>query len=121
MLPLPVSETPLLNAVAWMYLITNATRVITYIPQIMAVWRSTDGALSVSLLTWGSWVLSQAAAMLYGVLVLHDLPFVMISLINLLGCACVTAIAMRRRTQWRRTLGAPRCAPHNTENVLHLS
>jgi hypothetical protein len=64
----------------------------------------------VSVLTWGSWVLSQATAMLYGALVLRDLPFVLISLINFLGCGCVTVIALRRRAQWkqaRRPLAYP--------------
>jgi hypothetical protein len=101
-----------LGAIAWLYLVTNATRLVTYLPQIVVVWRCTDGARSVSVLTWGSWVLSQATAVLYGALVLHDLAFVLISLINLVGCACVTVIALRRRAQWKRrrrsrSLGAP--------------
>ncbi|MEO5793717.1 MAG: hypothetical protein ABIP34_01450 [Rhodoferax sp.] len=103
------SETPWLNMIAWAYLITNVTRVVTYLPQIFAVWRCKDGALSVSLLTWGSWVISQATGLVYGMLVLRDLPFVLISLINLLGCTCVTAIAMQRRAQWRRDRRLPPC------------
>lgn len=91
-----------LGIIAWLYLITNATRLVTYLPQIIVVWRCTDGARSVSVLTWGSWVLSQATATLYGIWVLHDLPFVAISLINLVGCGCVTVLALRRRSQWRR-------------------
>ena len=102
MLSLPMPDGPLLSAIAWLYLITNATRVVTYLPRIVVVWRCTDGAVSVSLLTWGSWVLSQATALLYGVLVVHDMPFVLISLINFIGCGCVTAIAMRRRAQWKQ-------------------
>ena len=118
MLSLPMPDGPLLSTIAWLYLITNATRVVTYVPQIVVVWRCTDGAVSVSLLTWGSWVLSQASALAYGVLVLRDLPFVLIAVINLVGCGCVTVIAMRRRAQWKRTLGgarmggaAPHCSP----------
>lgn len=91
-----------LGAIAWLYLVTNATRLVTYLPQIVVVWRCTDGARSVSVLTWGSWVLSQGTAMIYGALVLCDLPFVLISLINFVGCACVTAIALHRRAQWKR-------------------
>jgi hypothetical protein len=108
MLSAPIPDDAMLNAVAWLYLLTNATRVVTYVPQIVVVWRCADGALSVSLLTWGSWVLSQLTALFYGVLVVHDWPFVLISLINLLGCACVTGIAMRRRAQWKRKLGLAR-------------
>lgn len=110
MLTFPVHDGSMVSAIAWLYLITNATRVVTYVPQIVVVWRCTDGALSVSLLTWGSWVLSQVSALFYGVLVMHDLPFVLISLINLFGCACVTGITMRRRMQWRRKHRLVGCA-----------
>ncbi|APW37291.1 hypothetical protein RD110_08870 [Rhodoferax koreense] len=103
-------DTPLLATIAWLYLLTNATRIVSYLPQIVVVWRCTDGAASVSLLTWGSWVLSQMTAVFYGVLVLQDLPFVLISLINLGGCGCVTLIAMRRRAQWKRAGTLQRCA-----------
>ena len=109
MLSVPLPETSWLNLIAWIYLTINATRIISYVPQILAVWRCTDGALSVSLLTWGSWVLSHVAAMFYGVLVVRDLPFVLITLINLLGCSCVTAIVMRRRKQWRRKQSLDAC------------
>jgi uncharacterized protein with PQ loop repeat len=83
--------------VAWLYLITNATRFITYLPQIAAVWRSQDGARAISLLTWGSWVLSHLTALAYGALITKDTYFVVITVINLVGCSCVTAIAARRR------------------------
>jgi len=102
MLSLPIPDGSMMSAIAWLYLITNATRIVTYVPQIVVVWRCTDGAFSVSLLTWGSWVLSQMTALFYGVLVINDLPFILISCINLLGCACVTGIVMHRRAQWKR-------------------
>ena len=91
-----------LAAIGWLYLLTNATRVVTYIPQIVVTWRCTDGALSVSLLTWGSWVLSNLTATVYGVLVVRDGFFVAISLVNLAGCSAVAAIAAWRRAQWKR-------------------
>jgi uncharacterized protein with PQ loop repeat len=91
-----------LALIAWAYLLTNAVRMFTYVPQIVTVWRSQDGARSLSLLTWWSWVLSHITAIAYGVLVVRDLPFLMITLINLAGCGAVAAIAMRRRAQWRR-------------------
>lgn len=90
-----------LAAIGWLYLLTNATRVVTYIPQIVVTWRCTDGALSVSLLTWGSWVLSNLTATVYGVLVVRDGFFVAISLVNLAGCGAVAAIAALRRAQWK--------------------
>jgi hypothetical protein len=95
------ADGPMLALIGWLYLLTNAARVLTYIPQIVVVWRCTDGAASVSLLTWGSWVLSNVTATVYAVLVVRDALFVAISLVNLLGCAAVAVIAARRRAQWR--------------------
>lgn len=86
----------------WLYLLTNAVRVLTYLPQIVVVWRCRDGARSVSLLTWGSWALSNVTATAYGVLVVQDFYFVAISVVNLAGCSTVAIIAARRRVQWKR-------------------
>lgn len=97
---------PLVAAIAWCYLATNSLRVFTYWPQILAVWRSSDGARAVSLLTWSSWCVSHLAALLYGTVVVADRFFVCISAINLLGCGAVTAIATARRRQARSTCAA---------------
>lgn len=93
--------------IAWFYLATNSARLITYVPQIVAVWRCRDGARSISLLTWGSWTVSHFAAILYGIVVVPDLFFVCVSLVNLVSCAVVTAIAAQRRCQQRRRSVAP--------------
>ena len=91
-----------LAMIAALYFLTNAARIFTYIPQVVVVWRCKEGARSVSLLTWGSWVLANCSATAYGLLVLHDRLFVTISLVNLVGCAAVAAVAARRRAQWKR-------------------
>ncbi len=87
------------SSIAWFYLVANSLRGFTYLPQIFAVWRSRDGARSLSLLTWGSWLVAHVAAILYG-LVLDDAFFTSISMINCAGCACVAGIAATRRRQW---------------------
>ena len=84
-------------AIGWLYLATNACRLFTYAPQIIAVWRCDDGARAISLLTWGSWTVSNVTACFYGWLVVNDPFFVAISALNLAGCGTVTAIAWRRR------------------------
>ncbi len=104
--PLPTNA--MLAAIAWMYLLTNAARIVTYVPQVLAVWRCSDGARSIALLTWGTWTLSHVAAILYGTLVIFDLPMVFIAAINLLGCGAVTGVAMHRR----RTPYKPRVPLH---------
>ncbi len=87
-------------AIGWFYLLTNAARLFTYLPQVWAVWRNTDGAQAISLLTWGSWLISHLAAIAYGIVIVHDLFFVIISCVNFCGCSAVTGIAWARRRQW---------------------
>lgn len=101
-------------AIGWFYLVTNAARIFTYLPQIVAVWRSTDGARAISLFTWSSWLVSHCAAILYGTLVVHDLFFVLIALVNLFGCGSVTLIALQRRLQWRREQRRGAASPRQT-------
>jgi hypothetical protein len=95
----PALSAQALSVIAWIYFVTNAARVLTYMPQIVAVWCSNDGAYAISLLTWGSWVVSHLAAVAYGVVVVRDFFFVAISLVNLVCCAAVTLIATLRRRE----------------------
>ena len=106
-LPTPELAHTWLGLIGSLYVLTNAIRILTYIPQIVTVWRCQDGARSVSLLTWGSWVLSNATAVVYAVLVVRDLLFLFITLVNLVGCGLVAVIAARRRWQWKRTQNRP--------------
>ena len=96
-----------LAAIGWAYLLTNACRVLTYVPQIVVVWRCRDGAQSISLTTLGSWSVSHLTALLYGALVVADAFLVAVSLINLAGCSVVTWIAYRRRRAHARMYAAP--------------
>lgn len=91
------SSATLISMVSWLYLSTNSARAVTYLPQVVAVWRCTDGARAISLLTWSSWVLANLTAVMYGIWVVRDVFFVAISAINLVFCATVTLIAARRR------------------------
>lgn len=99
------------GAIAWLYIVTNAARVFTYAPQLIVVWRSQDGARDISLLTWGSWVVANATAVAYGTLVVHDLFFTLIAMLNMVCCAAIACIALRRRSAHgvadRRRPGAP--------------
>lgn len=95
-----------LQTIVWLYLLTNAARIFSYMPQIHAVWVSRDGAHAISLLTWGSLALSHAAALAYALCVTHDAALAAISCINLGGCSTITVIAARRRRAWRRSAPA---------------
>lgn len=87
--------------IAWLYILTNAARVFTYMPQLIAVWRSTDGARDISLFTWGSWVVANATAVAYGTFVIYDLFFTLIAVLNLVCCAAVTLVGAQRRKAFR--------------------
>jgi uncharacterized protein with PQ loop repeat len=95
------------GVIAWSFLLTNGARLITYLPQILAVWRCQDGARALSLITWTSWVVSHVTALLYGAVVLHDPFFVVVSLINLVCSAIVVVIAGHRRGLWGRGHAGP--------------
>lgn len=111
------------SSIAWFYVIANALRGFTYVPQVVAAWRSRDGARSLSLLTWSAWLVANVAAVLYG-LVLRDVFFTCISLINCAGCSLVTGIAARRRRQWklaRRPISSlqPAVTPETSVQSVH--
>lgn len=91
-----------LQLIVWLYLLTNAARIFTYLPQLHAVRIARDGARAISLLTWCSWTVSHAAALLYAQAVAHDLALAAISCIHLVGCGAVAPIAARRRLALRR-------------------
>ena len=109
-------------SIAWFYVVANALRVFTYVPQVIATWRSRDGARALSLLTWSSWLVANLASVLYGVL-LRDTFLTLVSLGNFLGCCAVTAIAVYRRQSFaaaRRTEGAaPATASTGATTVSH--
>lgn len=94
---LPLVPPPAALAIVWFYVFTNSARLVTYIPQILAVWRCRDGAHAISLITWSSWVVSHAAAIAYGALVVQDGYFVFISSINFVCSLVITCIAAQRR------------------------
>lgn len=89
-------------SIAWFYLVTNSARIITYVPQIIAVARATDGARSLSLITWGSWVVSHLAALLYATLVQQDSFFAFVSALNMVCTLTVFWITMSKRLSRHR-------------------
>lgn len=117
--PASLASEPLLAAIAWSYLAINSTRIVTYVPQIMAAWRCTDGARAISLLTWGSWAVSHFSGLAYGTLVLHDAFFVAITTINLLGCCSVTAIVAAHRWRLRRRQPVAQTVPAGRGTPRH--
>jgi hypothetical protein len=98
----PDAAQAMASAIAWLYLVINAGRVISYVPQVVALWQRRDGAQAISLLTWSYWTLSHITAVLYGTVVIDDSFIVTISLLNLVCCGVVMALAIHRRRLWRQ-------------------
>lgn len=89
-------------AIGWLYMATNSARIISYLPQIIAVYRCDDGARSISLLTWTFWCVSHLAALLYGAVVIRDVFFCSVSAMNCLCTGIVSVLAFHRRRQWQQ-------------------
>jgi hypothetical protein len=83
--------------IGWAYMLANTGRVLSYFPQIAAVWRCRDGARSLSLLTWSYWTLSHLTTTLYAAFVVEDGKLAAVSLGNLSCCTIVVVLASMRR------------------------
>jgi hypothetical protein len=93
--------------IGWTYVAVNTGRVLSYLPQIAAVWRCSDGARSISLMTWSYWSFSHLTAALYAGMVLVDWKLLAVSLGNLACCTCVLVLAANRRaSQGSRRYGS---------------
>jgi hypothetical protein len=81
----------------------NAIRVVFYVPQIVAVARSTDGARDIALSTWFMWALTNALGVAYGVAVVHDRLLALSFALCLLGCVLTMVLTVMQRLRWARS------------------
>lgn len=100
-----MSDADALWWIGWTYVTVNTGRVLSYLPQIAAVWKSSDGAPSISLLTWSYWSFSHLTAALYGGVVVADWKLLAVSLGNLACCGAVVLLVVHQRSGWRRRAG----------------
>lgn len=93
-----------LQAITGVYVACNAVRLLSYIPQIIAVSRERSGAHAISLATWLFWTLSNVATAIYCSTVIHDLLLATAMWGNACGCIAVASltIAKRQRYGWTR-------------------
>lgn len=86
-------------SIGMLYVMVNALRIVFYIPQIIAIARCQNGAVSNSLATWGYFAASHWVAVLYFTIGQHDLLALMISLGNAIAVTVLVATILWRREQ----------------------
>lgn len=84
----------------------NALRMVSYVPQIVAVHRDRSGARAISLLAWSLWLLANFSTGLYGSWVSPDLLVASTGFGNAMANATVIGLTLWKR----RSLVAPECA-----------
>ncbi|HVE90607.1 MAG TPA: hypothetical protein VNA44_13010 [Burkholderiaceae bacterium] len=99
-----MSNELILLVITALYTVCNALRLLSYVPQIVAVARENSGAHAISLVSWSFWLLSHAATALYCATVVKDPLLAAMMWGNTVGCAGVVTLTMmkRQRYGWRR-------------------
>ena len=82
-----------------LYGLTSIILLAGYLPQALSVWKSRTGAKDVSLSTWFLWSLSSTIAALYALFVIGDVPYLVLSLGNCVGCLSVVGLVLWRRSR----------------------
>jgi predicted MFS family arabinose efflux permease len=89
----------------------NSIRVVFYLPQIVAVTRSTTGARDIALSTWAMWALTNALGAAYGAVVVHDMLLAWSFALSLLACVLTMVLTVVQRLRWARGLRSHGPAP----------
>ncbi len=93
-----MSNELVLLAITAIYTVCNALRLLSYVPQMVAVARENSGAHAVSLISWSFWMLSHAATALYCATVVKDPLLAAMKWGNTAGCVgVVVALTMVKR------------------------
>lgn len=78
----------------------NSIRIVAYVPQMVKAARDSNGASAISYMTWGLFLVSHVATILYAIVCVADLIMAAIFFGNALACLGIILIAMRNRRQF---------------------
>ena len=78
------------------YLLSGLLIAVHYVPQLRRAWQFPEATLAAqSLCTWSVWTLCRAVAFTYGIVVLHDLVFLLVVGADMLGRLAMVALILR--------------------------
>ena len=103
-----MSNALLLQLITGIYVACNAVRLLSYVPQIIAVARENSGAHAISLVTWLFWTLSNASTAVYCSTVINDLLLTSTMWGNAAGCLAVASLTVMKRQRYGWVRAEPR-------------
>jgi hypothetical protein len=92
--------------IAWAFTVANSARAIFYVPQIIAVARSTDGARDIALSTWLMWTLNNLLGVGYAAVVAGDILLALSFGASAFACALTIALTLFKRSRRHRSSAA---------------
>ena len=90
------------NLLSLLYGLSGLTSSALYIPQILKYRRDAEARRSISLLSWGGWIVIACITLLYALLVVKSRLFAGVVSLNILAQACVLAYGVRAHIEERR-------------------
>lgn len=82
-----------------LFTIINSARIVAYVPQIVRAARDTNGASAISYTTWGLFLISHAATVLYALICIGDAFLALIFFGNAVACLAIVLVTFVKRRQ----------------------
>ena len=86
--------------IATAFAAVNSIRVVFYLPQILAVARSTDGARDIALSTWTLWALTNALGTAYGAVTARDALLAVSFALSMVACTVTIVLTVLQRQRF---------------------
>ena len=95
-----------IDPIALAFVFFSSLRLVSYLPQIVAVARDRHGAAAISFSCWSIWIGANTSTALYAWIRLGDVPLAAISTFSAACCIAVLALAVGKRWAAQCATGA---------------